>query len=97
MLGTLPPMIVYEAEYQPEDAYVGGGKETTIRRENDTFYVEGEWLLNLMGQVNFDDYESRNYFDLQLRKYGIFKRLEEMGIQDGDMVHLQDWEFQYQP
>ena len=49
-----------------------------------------------MDNINFDDYESRNYFDMQLRKYGIFKRLEEMGIKDGDVVSIYDLEFEYQ-
>jgi GTP-binding protein len=95
MLQTLPPMIVYEAEYQPEDAYVGGGKETTIRRENDTFYVEGEWLFNLCGQVNFSDYESLNFFQKVLHKSGVFEELEAAGCRDGDTVSIYDFEFDY--
>jgi GTP-binding protein len=46
--------------------------------------------------INFDDYESRNYFDIQLRKTGLFDRLEEMGIKDGDVVSIYDFEFEYQ-
>ena len=49
-----------------------------------------------MGNINFDDYESRNYFDQLLRKSGLFQRLEEMGIQDGDVVSIDDLEFEYQ-
>jgi len=49
-----------------------------------------------VGNINFDDYESRNYFDLQLRKCGLFKKMEEMGIQDGDIVSIDDLEFEYQ-
>ena len=96
LLETLPPMKVYEREYAPEDAYVGGGKETTIRRENDTFYVEGEWLLNLMGQINFDDYESLNFFQRVLRRSGVFDALEEKGCRDGHTVSIYDFEFEYQ-
>ena len=44
----------------------------------------------------FDDYESRNYFDSMLRKCGLFTRLEEMGINDGDTVNIYDLEFEYQ-
>ena len=95
MLQTLPPMIVYEAEYQPEDAYVGGGKETTIRRENDTFYVEGEWLFNLCGQVNFEDYESLNFFQKVLQRSGVFEELEAAGCTDGHTVSIYDFEFDY--
>ena len=95
MLRELPPMLVYEREYAPEDAYVGGAKETTVRRENDTFYVEGEWLFNLMGQINFDDYESLNYFQRVLKNSGVFDLLEEHGCTDGKVVSIYDFEFDY--
>ncbi len=94
-LEELPPMKIYDSEYEPEDAYVGGGKETTIRRENDTFYVEGAWLLNLMGQINFDDYESLNFFQRVLQKSGVFEALEAKGCRDGNTVSIYDFEFDY--
>ncbi len=94
-LRDLPPIKVYERELEPEDVYVGGGKETVIRRENDTFYVEGEWLLNLMGQINFDDYESLNFFQRVLQKSGVFEALEAKGCRDGHTVSIYDFEFDY--
>ena len=94
-LRELPPMRIYESEYQPEDTYAGASKETTVRRENDTFYVEGEWLYNLMGQINFSDYESLNYFQCVLRNSGVFDLLEEKGCTDGHTVSIYDFEFDY--
>ena len=94
-LRELPPMKIYAREYDPEDAYVGGGKETTIRRENDTFHVEGEWLLNLMGQINFSDYESLNFFQRVLQRSGVFEALEAKGCRDGHTVSIYDFEFEY--
>jgi GTP-binding protein len=68
------------------------------RREHygNTWCIFGTWLERLVQDINFDDYESRNYFDLQLRKCGLFQRLEEMGIEDGDVVNIYDFEFEYQ-
>jgi len=94
-LALLPPMTIYEAEYEPEDAYVGGGKETKIYREDGVFYVEGEWLFNLMGQINFSDNESLNYFQRILYRSGIFEELEKHGCVDGDTVCIYDFEFDY--
>ena len=94
-LTELPPMKIYEREYDPEDAYVGGGKETTVRRENDTFYLEGEWLKNLMGQINFSDYESLNFFQKVLQRSGVFELLESKGCKDGDTVDVYGFEFDY--
>ena len=95
VLRELPPMTIYEAEYEPEDAYVGGGKETTIRRENGMFIVEGDWLFNLMGQINFSDYESLNYFQRILYRSGVFEELEKHGCVDGDTVSIYDFEFDF--
>ena len=95
MLKELPPMLIYEAEYQPEDAYVGASHDTVIRRENDTFYVEGEWLYNLVGQVNFEDYESLNFFQRVLKKSGVFELLEAKGCTDGMTVSIYGFEFDY--
>ena len=94
-LKDLPPMTVYEAEYEPEDAYVGGGKETSITYEDGVYLVEGEWLFNLMGQINFSDYESLNYFQRILQRSGVFEELEKHGCKDGDTVSIYDFEFDF--
>ncbi len=90
----LPEIKVYERE-EFEEEIVSSGKETIIRRQNDTFYVEGDWLYNLMGQINFDDYESLNYFQNVLKKSGVFEALEAKGCKDGDTVSMYDFEFDY--
>ena len=97
-LETLPPMTEYEAEISPEDealAGVGCGIETTVRRENRTYFVEGRWIENFMGQINFDDYESLRFFQRVLDKNGVFALLREHGIEDGDTVNIYDFEFEY--
>ena len=94
-LKLLPPLLVYDSEVAPEDIYESSAKETTIRRENDVFYVEGEWLYNLMGQINFDNYESLNFFQRVLQKSGVFTMLEEHGCTDGHTVSIYDFEFDY--
>jgi GTP-binding protein len=92
-LQTLPPILTYEAEEIEKEEVVG--KETIIRREGDKFIVEGQWIFNLMNQVNFDDYESLNYFQRVLLKSGVFEQLEAAGCQDGDTVSMYEFEFDY--
>ncbi|MBR2334649.1 MAG: GTPase ObgE [Clostridia bacterium] len=95
-LKDLPPMLVYEREYEEEDKYTNGGKQTTITIDEDGKYiVEGEWLYNLMGQINFDNYESLNFFQRVLQKSGVFEMLEQHGCHDGDVVSIYDFEFDY--
>ena len=97
MLSTLPPVTVYEPEYVPRPAAIDTSAPLDIQRADDgTWLIEGPWLERLMGNVNFSDYESRMWFDKQLRDAGLFQQLEEMGIEDGDIVSLYDFEFEYQ-
>ena len=97
MLSTLPPVTVYEPEYVPRPAAIDTSAPLDIQRADDgTWLIEGPWLQRLMGNVNFSDYESRMWFDKQLRDAGLFQQLESMGIEDGDIVSLYDWEFEYQ-
>ncbi len=94
-LATLPPIAVYEREYDDADKFAEGGKETLITRENDKYIVEGDWIYNLMGQINFDNYESLDYFQRVLQKSGVFKALEDKGCKDGDTVSMYGFEFDY--
>lgn len=95
-LSTLPPVTVYEPEYVPKAPAADPVEEVEIVQEEDTWFVEGEWLRRLMANVNFADYESRMFFDKSLREAGIFKRMEAMGVKDGDTVVMYDFEFTYE-
>ena len=97
-LKDLPPVTIYEAEYSPEDEAISsaaGVKETTVRNENGKYIVEGEWLYNFMGQINFDDYESLNFFQRVLIKNGVIDKLRQAGVEEGDTVSIYDFEFDF--
>ncbi len=95
-LRTLPPVTIYEPEYVEVIAEPTDPNAFNIEHYGSTWLVTGTWLERLVQNINFEDYESRNYFDQQLRKVGLFARLEEMGIADGDTVDIYDFEFEYQ-
>lgn len=99
-LKMLPPITVYESEVDEKEALLSdiagaGVKDSVIRQENRTFFVEGDWIYNLMGRINFDDYESLNYFQRVLQDSGLFEMLEARGCQDGDTVSIYEFEFDY--
>ena len=95
-LRTLPPVTIYEPEYVEIIEAPSDPSELEIEHLGNTWVITGSWLERLIMNINFDDYESRNYFDMQLRKCGLFQRLEEMGIEDGDTVDIYDFAFEYQ-
>ena len=95
-LQDLPPITVYEPTFVERPPQVDMSQPLEITHEDDLWIVEGPWLQRLMSNVNFGDYESRNWFDKMLRESGLFQRLEEMGIEDGDTVSMYNLEFEYQ-
>ena len=95
-LSKLPPPQPFEATYVPRPPQVDTDEPLTITHEDGVWIVEGEWLRRVMANVNFSDFESRNWFDRVLRQSGLFDRLEAMGIQDGETVSMYNLEFDYQ-
>ena len=96
-LATLPPLTVYESEVTEEESIAStfGKKETVVEKRDGIYYVEGDWLYNLMGQVNFEDYESLNFFQRILIKNGVIDMLRAEGVQEGDTVSIYDFEFDF--
>ena len=94
-LDTLPELTVYETELDPAEAVAADAMETVVRVEDGVYYVEGKWLLNFMGQINFDDYESLNFFQRVLIKNGVIEKLKAAGVQEGDTVNIYDFEFDF--
>jgi len=96
-LHDLPPVVYYEPEYIEPEIKPSTSDDIIIKKlDADYWSVEGEWLERLLMSINFGDYESRMYFDRLLREGGVFDKLEEKGIEDGDTVSIYDLEFEYQ-
>ena len=95
-LDTLPPITVYEPEEIPEDLMLDADKsDTVIKKVDGKYTVEGEWLYNLMGRINFSDYESLSYFQRVLIKNGVIDALKEEGVKEGDTVSIFGFEFDF--
>ena len=95
-LSKLPPIIRYEAEPAPvEQAEEIGRREVTVRVVDGIYVVEGKWLLNVMRSVNFDDYESLQYFQRVLINAGVIDALRRAGVQEGDTVSIYDLDFDF--
>ncbi|MEE0953888.1 MAG: GTPase ObgE [Ruminococcus sp.] len=96
MLTKLPPIAHFEPEPPPvlqvEDF---ADHSVTIKNNNGIYTVEGDWLLQVMRGINFDDYESLNYFQKVLVNGGVIEALRQKGVQDGDTVSIYDIEFDF--
>ncbi len=96
ILSKLPPI----REYEPEPAPIIPAEEidphqVKITVQDDVYFVEGDWLLQVMRSVNFDDYESVNYFQRVLTNGGVIDALRDAGINEGDTVSIYDVEFDF--
>ena len=96
-LQKLPAIKVYEAEAKPVEDFTVKKKRTfNIRACDGVFFVEdAPWLLDVMNQVDPNDYESLQYFERVLRSSGIIDALQAAGVREGDTVSVYDVEFDY--
>ena len=96
LLTKLPPILRYEPEPKElpkEDSF--SGHRVQITKQDGVYLVEGDWLPQLIRSVNFDDYESLQYFQRVLISSGVIDALREAGVQEGDTVSMYDLEFDF--
>lgn len=93
-LTQLPPVFTYEPEFVPAEPEVTE-RDITVEKVDDYYVIGGAWVERLMSSVNTEDYESRQYMDRMLASAGVYQRLEDMGVQEGDFVVIGDLEFEY--
>lgn len=95
-LATLPPVLRYEKEEIPLDMLVKKQNTGfTITVEDDVYIVEAPWLIKIICRTDLDDYESLQYFQRVLISSGIIDALREKGINEGDIVSIYDYEFEF--
>ena len=94
-LDKLPPVTVWEPEYVSKPLEQDGPEDLLIEINDNIWTIEGDWIERRMQNINFSDYESRMYFERVLRNSGVYKKLEDMGIKEGDTVRINDVEFDY--
>lgn len=94
LLSTIP---VTDIEINEEEKFVPEEKKFTynIRKEDGVYVVEGSFVDRLLASVNINDPDALRYFHKVLKNKGILQELRDLGIEDGDMVRLNDFEFEY--
>lgn len=97
-LSVLPPVKQFEAQpltQEELDDKLISKKDFRVTVEDGVYFVEADWLLDILRTADMDDYSSLQYFQNVLRTSGIIDKLEEMGIEEGDTVSIFDFEFEY--
>ena len=70
-------------------------KPFTILKDKDVYIIKGEQVEKLFKMTNFNTEESYVRFSNKLRRMGIDEELEKMGINEGDIVRILDYEFEW--
>ncbi len=93
VIRTLPKETIVEGDERVVYTLKEDIDEFEIIKENGEFIVQGPAVDRLMGRVNLEDNESLYYFQKTLRNLGIEEALKREGVQEGDTVRFNDWEF----
>lgn len=87
-----------EPLYTEDDFFVEvekGPAQIEYNMDGEVYVVTGEPVERLVYSTNFDDDESLRHFQSVLMQKGVFEKLKEMGIEDGDTVRVEDIEFEF--
>ena len=71
-------------------------KPFSISKDNKVYVISGEKVEKMFKMTNFNTEEALVRFSNKLRKMGLDEELEKMGINDGDIVRIMDYEFEWQ-
>jgi GTPase len=96
--GSLLDTVEEEEEIQEDEMFMPEEKRFTYeinKADDGAFEVSGSYVDRLLLKVNIYDSESLKYFHKVLDRSGIIKQLRELGAEDGDVVRMNDFEFEF--
>ncbi len=87
--------IIFEREYFPEKIDYSNEPFTVEKVDEHEFSVEGPRIERMLGYTNLDSEKGFEFFQKFLKTNGILDQLEELGIEEGDTVHMYGLSFDY--
>ena len=87
--------VVYESNFNPDEFFKEDDSFTVELNSDGEYEVTGPKVEKMLGFTNLDSEKGFAFFQKFLKEQGILKKLEDMGIQDGDTVKVYDLEFEY--
>ena len=83
-------MFDFEAEDNDPDY-----RTVTVEFNGRDYVLRGKQLNKIFNSTNFTDAGSMRYLYKYIEKSGAIDKMKEMGIEDGDIIKIQDFEFEY--
>ena len=97
MLDTIEKQPLYEEEKFESHVLYKFKKEQPFKiyKEGDIFVVTGDEIEKILRMTWFASDEAFARFSKKLRRLGIDDKLKEMGIVEGNIIRILDYEFEY--
>ena len=89
--------ILYDESIQEKHVLYKFKKEKpfTIIKDGKDFVIKGDQVEKIFKMINFNTEEAISRFAKKLRTMGVDEELEKLGIQEGDIIKILDYEFEY--
>ena len=90
--------VLYEEDIQEKHVLYKFKKEkpfTIIKENNNTYVIKGEKVEKIFKMINFNTEEAISRFAKKLRNMGVDEELEKLGVKEGDIIKILDYEFEY--
>ena len=89
--------ILYDEDIQEKHVLYKFKKEKpfTIIKDGNEFIIKGEQVEKIFKMINFNTEEAISRFAKKLRNMGVDEELEKLGVQEGDIIKILDYEFEY--
>ena len=89
--------ILYDEEVQEKHVLYKFKKEKpfTIVKDGKDFIIKGEQVEKIFKMINFNTEEAISRIAKKLRNMGVDEELEKMGVKEGDIIKILDYEFEY--
>lgn len=98
--------LLEETESQPEESYYEmfdfekdqydpEYRKVYAEMDGDVYVLRGKQLLKIFNSTNFNDIGSLRYLYKYIEKSGAINELLEMGLEEGDIIRIENFEFEY--
>ncbi|MEA4921769.1 MAG: GTPase ObgE [Eubacteriaceae bacterium] len=90
-----PDEFIETFDFEKDDTDDPEYRKVFARKEGNTFVLEGKQLLKIFSSTNFNDMGSMRYLYKYIEKSGALAELKSMGLDEGDIIRIEDFEFEY--
>ncbi|BED93017.1 MAG: GTPase ObgE [Candidatus Paraimprobicoccus trichonymphae] len=95
LLNNLPNIKIFDPDIEDFKRFENSDGKIEIIKKGTIYEINSERLYKLINSINFDDYDSMNYFQNTIVKFGVSDMLKKSGAKNGDTIKINDIEFEY--